>query len=76
MKRKAAALEGKAVGVGFHDDHVAAIARLHEFGHPAIQLPSRPAFRAAREPMNRAVHNAIKTAGPLPPDVVLSIGFQ
>jgi len=74
MRREADRIDGATVSVGFHDSHIAALARLHEFGvdfEDASRIPSRPAFRQARPEMSRAVRQALRKGDGLPPDATL-----
>ena len=63
-QRRARAMDGAAVSVGFKGS-VAGLAARHEYGDPAAKLPERPVFRlAAREDgrMTRAVREGVRDA--------------
>ena len=64
MRTRDAALADTVAEVGFFSPHVAAIARLHEYGSKArdgTKLPERPAFRGAMSDMGEAMTSAIKS---------------
>ncbi|MCY4396349.1 MAG: hypothetical protein OXC10_14570 [Rhodospirillaceae bacterium] len=66
LRTRAAALDGTVAEIGFHEPHVAAIARLHEYGSKGeggAPLPERPAFRAALPAMGKAMTGAIAAEG-------------
>ena len=66
LRKRDAAVTATTAEVGFHEQHVAQIAALHEFGSKAKDgtlLPERPAFRSAYPAMGAAMTAAIKAEG-------------
>lgn len=63
LQRRGKLLASTVATVGFHDQHIAQFAALHEFGGKArdgSRLPERPAFRAAYPVMADAMRDAIE----------------
>ena len=59
-RRNMAVLRQTKITIGFHEPHVARLARIHEFGNARLGVPERAAFRGAERSVIDAVRKVLR----------------